>query len=283
MLPKGNARKGDKVTRLADVQHFVRTVRGAASLSDVSSVLSDATREFNFDYFALVQRVNSRLALGPVQLSDYPADWVDLLSATDYYVHDPVLVACQKSVAPFAWDAIPAMFDLSKHQKAYMANAKAAGLDRGYTVPIHVPGAASGLCSFVTTKGRELPAESLPAAQYLACFAFEAARRLISTQPDQGGVGDEPGVTPKLTQRQFDCVVLAARGKSDWVSAKLLGVSPDTVHKYLENAKRRYGVSSRTELVVRTLYDGQLSFTDIIGDDGSVGNRRSGGPTGRNR
>jgi LuxR family quorum-sensing system transcriptional regulator CciR len=150
---------------------------------------------------------------------------------------------------------------MSKHQKAYMVNARAAGLDRGYTVPIHVPGEASGLCSFVTTKGRELPADSLPAAQYLACFAFEAARRLVENRsgPDDGGS------VPRLTQRQLDCVVLAARGKSNWVVGKLLGLSPDTVHKYLESAKRRYGVSSRTELVVRALYDGQLSFKDIIG------------------
>jgi LuxR family quorum-sensing system transcriptional regulator CciR len=271
------------VTRLADVQQFVRTVREATSLPDISHVLSDATRAFNFDYFAMVQRVNSRLSIGPVQLSDYPDEWVDLLTATDYYVHDPVLHASQKSVAPFAWDAIPTMFDLSKHQKAYMANAKAAGLDSGYTVPIHVPGSASGLCSFVTTKGKDLPANSLPAAQYLACFAFEAARRLVSAQPEPDGPGGESRATPKLTQRQFDCVVLAARGKSDWVSGKLLGVSADTVHKYLESAKRRYGVSSRTELVVRTLYDGQLNFSDIIGEEDSIGNRRGTGTTLHNR
>jgi LuxR family transcriptional regulator, quorum-sensing system regulator CciR len=127
-------------------------------------------------------------------------------------------------------------------------------------------------CRFVTTKGRDLPADSLPAAQYLACFAFESARRLVANTRDGGtdgdGGGEEREKVPRLTQRQLDCVVLAARGKSNWVSGKLLGLSPDTVHKYLENAKRRYGVSSRTELVVRALYDGQLSFNDIINDRG---------------
>nr|WP_310524332.1 LuxR family transcriptional regulator [Polymorphobacter sp.] len=251
--------------QFAEVQQFVRTVRSAATLNDVTQVLSAATRAFDFDYFALIQRVNARLSIGPVKLSDYPAEWIELLSATDYYVHDPVLVVCGKSVAPFAWDAIPDMITMSKHQKTYMANARAAGLDRGYTVPIHVPGAASGLCSFVTTKGRDLPLASLPAAQYLACFAFESARRLVAQQPP---TGSEAEPVPRLTQRQLDCVVLAARGKSNWVVGKLLGLSPDTVHKYLESAKRRYGVSSRTELVVRALYDGQLSFNDIINDDG---------------
>jgi LuxR family quorum-sensing system transcriptional regulator CciR len=151
-----------------------------------------------------------------------------------------------------------------------MSNARAAGLDTGYTVPIHVPGSASGLCSFVMTNGRDLPQASLPAAQYLACFSFEAARRLVNEDTTNQEDGAEK--TRRLTQRQLDCVVLAARGKSNWVAGKLLGLAPDTVHKYIESAKRRYGVSSRTELVVRALYDGQLSFSDVIHDT----------PTGRN-
>lgn len=259
--------RGQNLGRFAEVQQFVRTVRTAASHAEITSVLSDATRAFDFDFFALVQRINARLAIGPVRLSDYPAEWIERLSVTDYYVHDPVLLACARSVAPFSWDALPEMMTLSKHQKAYMENARAAGLGSGYTVPIHAPGEASGLCSFVTTGGRALPAESLPAAQYLACFAFEAARRLAAPSAAEAAAG----AIPRLTQRQLDCVVLAARGKSNWVAGRLLGLSPDTVHKYLESAKRRYGVSSRTELVVRALYDGQLSFNDVLGEHSENG------------
>jgi LuxR family transcriptional regulator, quorum-sensing system regulator CciR len=254
------------VSRLVLVQHFVKSLREADTLAELSAILGEATRQFDFDYFALVQRPSARRTIGSLQLSDYPSQWVDLLAATTYYVHDPVLLACEKSVTPFSWDGIPEIISMSKHQTAYMANARAIGLEGGYTIPIHVPGTASGLCSFVTTNGRQLPAESLPAAQYLACFAFEAARRLVGR--DGGNDGEAvTSIAPRLTQRQLDCVVLAARGKSNWVAGQLLGISPDTVHKYLESAKQRYCVSSRTELVVRALFDGQLSFNDVIADD----------------
>lgn len=246
--------------QFSDVQTFVQTVREAESLKGISEVLSDATRRFRFDHFAMVQRVTSRLASQPVHMSDYPDQWIDLLTTGDYYVHDPVLVAVEKSVAPFSWSDLPSMMKMTKHHFTYMKSAQEQGLTRGYTVPIHVPGEASGLCSFVTAGDRELPADSLPAAQYLACFAFEAARRLAVLQAP-AEVDSKP---PTLTNRQLDCVVLAARGKSDWVAGKLLGLSADTVHKYLESAKKRYGVSSRTELVVRALYDGQLSFNDVV-------------------
>ena len=239
-----------------DVQEFVRVVRTAEDLDAVSETMAEATKRFSFDHFGMVQRVSARLSVSPVQLSNFPDSWRERLSRDDYYVNDPVLVACEKSVAPFSWDDLPKLITMSRHHYAYMAQAGAQGLSRGYTIPIHVPGEASGLCSFVTTGDRELPATSLPAAHYLACFAFEAARRLAARAASE--------VMPKLTQRQLDCVVLVAQGKSDWVAGKLLGLSPDTVHKYLETAKKRFSVSSRTELVVRALYDGQLSFADVL-------------------
>jgi LuxR family quorum-sensing system transcriptional regulator CciR len=238
------------------VQTFVAEVKAAETLDAIGALLSEATRAFDFDYFAMTQRYGLRIDGAPVQLSDYPEDWVELLRAGGFWADDPVLAACQRTVAPFSWDDLPRIIEMTPKQASYMKVAAKEGLRRGWTVPIHIPGEASGLCSFVLSSARDLPKESLPAAQYLACFAFEAARRLA-------GRGDPP--LPRLTRRQLDCVVLAARGKSDWVAGQILGLAPDTVHKYLEQAKARFGVSSRTELVVRALYDGQLSFGDLLG------------------
>ena len=244
-----------------DVQSFVRAVRVAPSLTDIGLVLKEATRSFQFDHFALAQRINAPSRVGPVRLTDFPDAWVDNLVPSGRVADDPVLLACERSVTPFSWANLDSILPMTARHKAYMAQARAAGLADGYTVPIHVPGQASGLVSFVMAKGRPLPAASLPAAQYLACFAFEAARRLKLAVE-----GSDPPDAPKLTQRQLDCLVLAARGKSNWVAGQLLGLSDGTVHKYLEAAKLRYGVATRTELVVRALYDGQLAFADVMGD-----------------
>lgn len=257
---------GVTVSQFHDVQAFVRAVRGAPTLTDIGLVLKDATRSFHFDHFALAQRVNAPErgggSLGPVRLTDFPDLWVEALVAGGRVADDPVLLASERSIVPFAWSNVDSILPLTSRHRAFMEQARAAGLADGYSVPIHVPGQASGIVSFVMGGGRELPSASLPAAQYLACFAFEAARRL-STRTPPGGDGG-----PRLTQRQLDCLVLAARGKSNWVAARLLGLSEGTVHKYLEAAKQRYGVATRTELVVRALYDGQVSFADVLG--GSV-------------
>ncbi|WP_164155958.1 helix-turn-helix transcriptional regulator [Sandarakinorhabdus rubra] len=248
------------VGRIDDVQAFVRAVRTAPTLTDIGLVLRDATRAFQFDHFALVQRLGSGNQLGPVQLSDFPDAWVEQLLGQGRMIDDPVLMACERRVTPFAWSTLPELMPMNARHHHYMAAARAAGLVDGYTVPIHVPGQASGLVSFVTAGKQPLPSPSLPAAQYLACFAFEATRRLKLAAV-------EAGHAPRLTQRQRDCLVLAARGKSTWVAGQLLGLSEATVHKYLEAAKQRFGVSTRTELVVRALYDGQLSFEEVMRRD----------------
>ncbi len=59
-----------------------------------------------------------------------------------------------------------------------------------------------------------------------------------------------------LTVRETDVLVLVARGRSNRDAAAILGISPRTVQKHLENCFRKLGVSDRSaaaELVWRTL------------------------------
>jgi LuxR family quorum-sensing system transcriptional regulator CciR len=62
----------------------------------------------------------------------------------------------------------------------------------------------------------------------------------------------------------LECVVLIARGKTDWEIAKILGLSEETVADHVNEARRRYEVSRRAELGIHALYNGDLTFNDII-------------------
>ena len=91
----------------------------------------------------------------------------------------------------------------------------------------------------------------------IGCYAFEAARRYV-----RAIAKSEP--SRRLTQRQLDCVMLVARGKTDWEIAKILGVREDTVTEYIDGARERLDAARRTDLVVRALYDGQITFADVL-------------------
>lgn len=246
-----------------DVEQFVRTANRTARMDDLKVLLSGAVEALGFDHVALVHHVNlSGSPAEAVQYVDYPQAWQELNADRGYFSDDPVLAACQTSAAAFVWSDLPNIIQVSARQAEILESAAACGLGEGFTVPINVPGEFLGSCSYAVRAGRELPRHSLPAAQYVACFAFEAARRIRRAEKARGGSPE--GERPKLTGRQFDCLILAAQGKSDWHIAQLLGISSDTVHQHIEAAKKRYGVASRTQLVVRALFDSQITFGDVI-------------------
>lgn len=63
-----------------------------------------------------------------------------------------------------------------------------------------------------------------------------------------------------LTPRQIDCLRLIAAGKTEWEMGKILGLSPSTIHEYVEAARRRYGVKTRSQLVLAAARDGYVSL-----------------------
>lgn len=164
--------------------------------------------------------------------------------------HDPsaliqeILVACRGRLTPFP------MGLLAGDANRFVASGC---LDpEGWVVPLHIPGVASGFCCFRSTP----ETGDIHQLQFVAIHAFEAACRIVQSA--------RAVHRSLLTPRQRQCVELAAKGKSDWISGQILGLAAGTVHKYLEQAKARYGVSSRTELVVRALYEGHIRFHDLL-------------------
>ena len=253
------------MSAFSDVEEFVKTARSQTRMDGLADLLSDAAGEMGFDYVALVHHVHvttPAAAAQAVQVVRYPEAWHAVVAASGYFTDDPVLAACQRSAAAFLWSELPKILTITPRQTEILAAARTCGLAEGFTVPVNVPGEFMGSCSFGLAPGHGVPRRALPAAQYIGCFAFEAARRIQRREQHGGGRDREP--PPLLTQRQFDCVVLVAQGRSDWHIGQLLGISSDTVHQHIEAAKKRYGVASRTQLVVRALYESQLTFADIL-------------------
>jgi LuxR family quorum-sensing system transcriptional regulator CciR len=253
------------MSRFDDVQQFVREANRVTEFDELSRLLDGTIRGFGFDYFALVHHASvfkSREAL--LSLHDFPDAWLGIFRDRGYFFDDPVLVACEKSAVPFVWSDVPGLVAMTPKQREVLEAAKEAGLGGGYTIPIHLPGDGTAVCTFSTKVGRELPKASFPAAQYVGCFAFEAARRVAKFKvPVKPGLIQEVK-PPQLTRRQLDCVVLAGRGKSDRDVAQILGISDQTVHQHMEEAKRRYDVATRMQLIVRVLYDNHVVFGDLL-------------------
>jgi LuxR family quorum-sensing system transcriptional regulator CciR len=160
----------------------------------------------------------------------------------------------------FLWSDVEKMIKLTDRQRDILESARKFGLAEGFTVPVHVPGEYQGTCNFGARSLEKLAPDALPKAQLIGAFAFEAARRIMRARRRDQGLAQ----IPELTMRQLDCVTLVAMGKTDWEIGRILGISESTAHEHIEAARKRYGVSKRTQLVIRALFDGQITFSDIL-------------------
>lgn len=257
-LPElGPAARNEAQRRPRIVQDFARAVREVRDPAQLRSLLRDGVWALGFHHFLL------QGAMGQVWLADLPPDWVMAPASSG----DAVLVTAAQSYAPFLWSDISRLIALTPAQGRFLDGVHAAGVGAAVTVPIHRARDAdqggsysifAGCCSFMMKTGVPLPLSSLAAAHYVGALAFDAAEQLRRAQAHDTPRG------PQLTPRQRDCVVLVAQGKSDWEIGQLLGISESTVHKHIEDAKRRFCVSTRIQLVVRSLFDARLTFADVM-------------------
>jgi len=247
--------------QLSDVTRFVELTNAAKTLNDLGRLMADITREMSFDVYALVQHVDIRRSSndGNVWLENYPSCWAEAFVARGLYTSDPIHVASQKKTAGFLWSEVGAIIRLTAHHHRVLDEARKEGLADGFTVPAHLPGEGNGTCSFGVKTGRPVPTANLMMAQLIGTFAFESAQKIIARQKNV------PVEKPKLTQRQLDCLVLVARGKTDWEIASILGVKEATVTDYITDACARYNVRRRVQLVMRAVHDGHMTLRDAIG------------------
>ncbi len=253
-IRRGMSAPGPMFTR---VEAFVRDIRGASEEAELIAALGEISRDLGFSYFALTHHVNLHNCVSAIRLHNYPDGWERWFEEQSLGATDPVHRASHVTSIGFAWSELGTLIRMTAEDQHVLDLARREGIGEGFTIPAHVPGEAHGSCSFATKTGVALNVDALPLTQLVGAFAFEAARRMWRTRNAM--------VAPvHLTDRQRECVVWAARGKSDWEIAKILGVSHETVIQHLKQARERYGVGKRTPLAVHALFDGTIAFVDIV-------------------
>lgn len=242
------------LARARDVLNGLQSVNCWQTLEER---LEHACVELGCTYFALTHHVDFADGSAPgLRLHNYPRSWADWFDARGLGTSDPVHRASHATAAGFHWREVGRLVRLTELDRTVLDRAASHGIGEGVTIPVHVPGELRGSCSFAVKAGGALAPETLPFAQVVGSFAFEAARKLA-----QRTAGTS---LAHLTRRQIECVLWVARGKTDWEIAQILRVSPTTVIEHLRNARDRCDAPTRATLAVRALFEGAISFSDVI-------------------
>ena len=238
------------------VDAFIREVRRLKSEEALADALGAVAHDLGFRYFALTDHVDVRQSSAAIRMHNYPPGWAEWFDSHGLGGTDPVHRASNITSVGFPWSDLPEMIVLTEADRRILELAQQEGLGEGYTVPAHVPGEAHGSCSFACRPGEYFTEQQQSLLQLVGAFAFEAARRMRRNRFFRRQV--------KLTDRQRECVLWAACGKTDSEIALILGISPETVIEHLRHARERYGVNNRTLLAIHALFDGTIGFLDIF-------------------
>lgn len=239
------------------VDAFVRDVRDLKTDEELAGALGEISCDLGFRYFALTHHADVRKSSDTIRIHNYPPGWEQWFDEHGLGPADPVHRASHMTSVGFSWSNLGEMIPLTAGDRLVLERARKEGIGDGFTVPANVPGETHGSVSFAVDTGTRLDPARLPLAQLVGAFAFEAARRIRRLR-------DPASPLPRLTDRQRECVMWAARGKSDWEIAQILGVSHETVIMHLKQARERYGVAKRTLLAVHALFDGTIAFLDVL-------------------
>lgn len=250
---------------LALAEIFLGAVRRADTPGAVETLLDSVARELGFRHYALLHRGDLRGVRattsgddgGRVLLHNYPGAWAERYLARRLDLVDPVVDACQTAGGAFAWSELADLVTLDAAYRSFLAEGARAGIADGLTVPVFVPGARSGSCSFAAPMRPGLAEERLAAAFLVGGFAFRRVTDLMRGGPAV------PCRRSALPPRLRQCAIFAGQGKSNGDIATILTLRPATVKTYVETACGLYGVHSRAQLVVEALYCGELDFADL--------------------
>jgi DNA-binding CsgD family transcriptional regulator len=249
------------------------TSRGASGRRLVS-LFERTLEELGFRYFACCSHVNPlRPPPGAIVTHNYPQDWFLQFCERELYRVDPVLQHAERVLAPFHWNDAAFLAWTTPAQRQILMQAAAAGLARGYTIPIHLPWASMGFrasCS-VVPDGQGTDPRHYALLPFMAIHFYDAVSALSDGT-------SRPGAGRTLSRRERQCLELAALGKSNWTIGHILHISEHTVHRHIERAKQRLNVATRVQAIVSALQSRQISFGDVI-----RGDNRARPPGGRRR
>jgi LuxR family transcriptional activator of bioluminescence operon len=239
-------------------QELISSALTAETVEDLHSTCSSVCELLGFDYFLYGTQfptsfIKPQLAI----ISGFPSEWWHHYKACGYMKVDPTVAHCTRRLTPLLWKSIEC--DVQQPQplaQKLMTEAYDYGLKSGVSFPAHGGGGESAILSLVSEADHEAIEnhilQSLPEGHLITGYIHEAARRIFAKK-------ELPIAKVHLTQREKECLLWAAEGKTTWETAHILNISERTVIFHIQNASSKLNVSNRQHAVARAVSQGLIT------------------------
>ncbi len=242
---------------LVDFHELIDGLSKAKTVEELHAACSKLCVQQGFDHF-VYGAIFPASFIKPyyVFVSGYPDEWWSRYKSENYMAIDPVLAHAEARITPIRWDQLQPKDHERERALRFMGEAAEFGLRSGISYPIHTNRGDVSILSFASEDdyqhSRADFQNAMPFAQNFSAHLHEAVRRIFEQQ-----VLNLAHV--HLTEREQQCLLWAAEGKTTWETSVILNVSERTVRFHLHNSSAKLGVVSRQHAVARAVSLGLIN------------------------
>jgi LuxR family quorum sensing-dependent transcriptional regulator len=226
---------------------FIESIERSSDAAGVESCLLEIAEQYGFSSIFAGIVPTSRLTpeeIGSrVLFQRFPSEWAGRYNERGYVFRDPIVHRLQTDRAPFDWNDAYESCPFEDDVELIRGEAAEFGLRTGHVVPVSMLDGGLAAVSFGGSRAAVCP-EGRAVLGFVASYAVgnflhyrESRQRLLD----------------KVTPREFDCLLWAAEGKTDWEISVILGISKSTVVKHLLSAREKLGAVTKGHAIAIAL------------------------------
>lgn len=229
----------------------------AKTVDDVHDVCSNLCDKFGFDNFHYGAKIpTSFIRPYHINISGFPSEWWNRYKKKSYVRIDPTVEFCSNHHTPLIWDDLLSLDETEQDDAALVMNeAREFGLKSGVSIPLHsaqgdfVMFSLASKEDYSRTKSRIQ--KVLPHAQLFTGYLHESVRRIYKDNKI-------PLSEVHLTDRETECLLWAAEGKTTWETAQILDISDRTIIFHIQNAVNKLNSVNRSQAIARAVAMGLI-------------------------
>lgn len=238
-------------------QEIIDALSRSATVEDIHEACSKFCRLYDFDNFIYGARIPASFSKPYfIYISGYPKAWREIYNSEGYVRIDPTVHHCANHITPVTWERLSRQGKDDRRVREFFGEASQFGLVSGVSFPVHSGRGESAMLSLSSVESRQRAArkieEAIPFGQMFTAYLHEAVRRVFSSEI-------LPLTNVRLTEREKQCLLWCAEGKTTWETSRILGISERTVLYHIQNATEKLNVSNRSQAIARAIAMGLIT------------------------
>jgi DNA-binding CsgD family transcriptional regulator len=229
------------------IKSTIRGLQACTDLVEFKALLTGLREKLGYTHFLYGVRLSTAYtSISHFIISDYPEAWLQEYTERNYAEFDPVVQHCTRYHEPYCWDRLRE--DPDPKLIAFADACARHGLVGGMSIGIHGYSGDTGIFCIggpqVVGTGSDAAFDLVLHLNTLLPYIHATVTRLTRfKQPEDS--------KPRLSERELECLLWSAEGKTAEEIASILSISTATVTFHLKNTIQKLHVSNRNQAIAK--------------------------------